>query len=206
MDGDQGKLTEICQLASTNGAKVVVDEAHSTGIHGNKGQGLVAELGLSHQVYACIFTFGKAMGIHGAFVASNPSVIEYIINFSRPFIYTTAPSAFEFISIQESLRLLSQNMALVDQLQHNIQVFSKKIKLKQTYYPQSLSPIQVIMVAGNAKAKEVSNQIKAEGFDVRAILAPTVREGEERLRICIHSFNTENEIIGLAETLNSLLC
>jgi len=205
MDGDKALLSEICDLAERFHAKVIVDEAHSTGIYGKQGDGLVAELNLSNKVYACIFTFGKAMGIHGAFVASSKSVVEYMVNFSRPFIYTTAPSAFEFISIQQSLRFLSQHTEQLISLKKNIGYFSSCLTIKQPERYQSTSPIKVVIVNGNEKAKIVSDQIKAKGFDVRAILSPTVREGEERLRVCIHSFNTQNEIRGLAEALNSIL-
>lgn len=206
MDGDFAPLKELCVLSEKYEAKLVVDEAHSTGVFGKYGAGLVAEWGLTEQVYAVIFTFGKALGIHGACVASNQTVIEYIINYSRPFIYTTAPSSFEFISIQQAFNLLQNSPSLATDLKENILLFNQELKVQRPFRYLSNSAVQVVITSGNQKAKSTSNQLQEMGFDVRPILSPTVREGEERLRICLHSFNSKNEIMGLAHGLNSLLC
>ncbi|KYG72505.1 aminotransferase class I/II-fold pyridoxal phosphate-dependent enzyme [Roseivirga echinicomitans] len=206
MDGDFAPLKALCQLSEKYSAKLIVDEAHSTGVFGKSGAGFVAELGLTEQVYAAIFTFGKAMGIHGACVASNQTVIDYMINYSRPFIYTTAPSAFEFLSIQEAFRFLESKPSLAIALKENISLFNQSLKVQRPSRYLSTSAVQVVITSGNQKAKSTSNELQESGFDVRPILSPTVKEGEERLRICIHSFNSKNEVMGLAHGLNSLLC
>jgi len=206
MDGDFAPLKKLCLLSEKYNAKLVVDEAHSTGVFGNNGAGLVAELGLTEQVYATIFTFGKAMGIHGACVASNQMVIDYIINYSRPFIYTTAPSSFEFIAIQQAFKFLKNTPKLATDLKENITLFNQDLKVQRPARYLSNSAVQVVITSGNQKAKTTSKQLKEMGFDVRPILSPTVREGEERLRICLHSFNSKKEIMSLVHGLNSLLC
>tara|TARA_R110001592_G_scaffold360826_2_gene670029 strand:- start:21 stop:1151 length:1131 start_codon:yes stop_codon:yes gene_type:complete len=206
MDGDFALLKALCQLSEKYDAKLIVDEAHSTGVFGKNGAGLVAELGLTELVYAVIFTFGKAMGIHGACVASNQTVIDYMINYSRPFIYTTAPSAFEFLSIQQAFRFLESKPSLVIDLKENISLFNQALKVQRPPHYLSTSAVQVVITSGNQKAKSTSKQLQEMGFDVRPILSPTVKEGEERLRICIHSFNSKNEVLSLAHGLNSLLC
>ncbi|MGW8121372.1 aminotransferase class I/II-fold pyridoxal phosphate-dependent enzyme [Roseivirga echinicomitans] len=206
MDGDFAPLEALCQLSEKYNAKLIVDEAHSTGVFGNNGAGLVAELGLTEQVYAVIFTFGKAMGIHGACVASNQNVIDYMINYSRPFIYTTAPSLFEFISIQQAFTLLKNTPSLAIDLKENIALFNQELSIQRPTQYQSKSAVQVVITAGNQKAKATSAQLQKMGLDVRPILSPTVREGEERLRLCLHSFNSKKEVMSLAHGLNSLLC
>ncbi|WP_323757812.1 8-amino-7-oxononanoate synthase [Roseivirga sp.] len=206
MDGDFAPLKALCELSGKYGAKLIVDEAHSTGVFAKNGAGLVAELGLTEQVYAVIFTFGKAMGIHGACVASNHTVIDYMINHSRPFIYTTAPSAFEFLSIREAFRFLESKPSLATDLKENISLFNQSLNFQRPPRHLSTSAVQVVITPGNQKAKSTSMQLQESGFDVRPILSPTVKEGEERLRICIHSFNSKNEVMGLVHGLNSLLC
>lgn len=206
MDGDFAPLKALCELSEKYNAKLIVDEAHSTGVFGKNGAGLVAELDLTQQVYAVIFTFGKAMGIHGACIASNQTVIDYMINYSRPFIYTTAPSPFEFLSIRQAFQFLTHHPDLAIRLKENISTFNQALEIQRPPRYLSTSAIQVVITEGNLKAKSTSKQLQEMGFDVRAILSPTVKEGEERLRICLHSFNSKNEVLGLAHALNSLLC
>lgn len=199
MDGDMAPLQEIAEICAQTGCRLIVDEAHSTGIWGLNGAGLVNDLGLADQVFAVVYTFGKGMGIHGAAIASSKTVRDFVINFSRPFIYTTAPSAFEVISIRSAFEYLSQHPSL----QLNIQ---SKIELFNTLMPKYDTPsaIKNIEIGGNDKTKKLSQQLNLSGFDVRPILSPTVKEGTERLRICLHSFNSEEEITLLCDRLSIL--
>lgn len=189
MDGDIAPLTEIIALADRFKAKVIVDEAHSTGVFGENGAGLVSELNLQDKVFAVIYTFGKAMGIHGACIAGSQPLKEFITNFSRPFIYTTAPSTFEVISIKAAFEYLTKQPGLNHSLQEKIKQFNQLL-------PAFCSPsaIKSIVIGGNTKTKEVAQALQEQGFDIRPILSPTVKEGSERLRICLHTFNTEEEI------------
>lgn len=189
MDGDMAPLSEIVSLAKKYKAKVIVDEAHSTGIWGTNGSGLVSELGLQTEVYAVIYTFGKAMGIHGACIAGSSSLKEFIVNFSRPFIYTTAPSPYEVLSIQQAFNYIQDRPELIISLRENIKLFNQLLPVQSTP-----SPIKSIVIGGNAETKALSEKLQNEGFDIRPILSPTVKEGLERLRICLHTFNTEEEI------------
>lgn len=189
MDGDQAPLKEIIRLANEFKAKVIVDEAHSTGVFGQNGSGMISALNLQADVFAVIYTFGKAMGIHGACLASKHITQEFIINYSRPFIYTTAPSPFNAISIKEAFEYLSRNPDLSVNLR-------EKIKKFNALMPRFSSPsaIKSIIVGGNEATKALSKTLQLKGFDVRPILSPTVKEGSERLRICLHTFNSEEEI------------
>jgi 8-amino-7-oxononanoate synthase len=206
MDGDFAPLESLCDLSHQYNAKLIVDEAHSTGIFGGNGAGLVAQLGLTNQVFAVIFTFGKAMGIHGACIASNLQIREYLINFSRPFIYTTAPSDFDFLSIREAFTYLKENPSAQPTVHRHIELFNASLSLDRDARYSSQSAIQVILTPGNESAKNVAQELLEKGFDIRPILSPTVKAGEERLRICLHTFNSTEQVISLTQSLNSLLC
>jgi 8-amino-7-oxononanoate synthase len=201
MDGDKAPLKEMCAIAKKYNACVIFDEAHSTGICGVNGQGLVCEENLSNQVDLRIHTFGKAMGIHGACVVGSKTMIEYLINFSRSFIYTTAFSPHSFFSIHAAFERVQHSTAIIHTLHHSIQQISTGLKSYEGYITSS-SPIQVLKFSDTETVKRVAAAIQAEGFDVRPILSPTVKKGEERLRICVHAFNTDTEIQSLLEILH----
>lgn len=198
MDGDLAPIHDIIELAKAHKAKVIVDEAHSTGIRGTHGSGVIAEFNLQKDIYAVIYTFGKAMGIHGACIAGNMALKQFIINFSRPFIYTTAPSPFEILSIQCAFNFLKGNSHLTHQLEENIKLFNKLL-------PEHGSPsaIKSIVIGGNSRTKQLTEKLQSEGIDVRPILSPTVKEGSERLRICLHAYNTTEEITLLCEHIKT---
>lgn len=199
MDGDMAPLQEIATICKETGARLIVDEAHSTGLWGKDGSGLINDLMLSEEVFAVVYTFGKGMGIHGAAIATSKIAREFMINFSRPFIYTTAPSAFELISIKTAFEFLQTHPSL----QLNIQ---SKIELFNGLQPRHSSPsaIKSIEIGGNRETRLAAEKLQASGFDVRPILSPTVKEGTERLRICLHTFNTEEEIVLLCDQLKAL--
>lgn len=189
MDGDTAPILEIVALSKKYDAKMIVDEAHSTGVLGKHGAGMISELGLQKDVYAVIYTFGKAMGIHGACIAGSKALKEFIINFSRPFIYTTAPSPFEVLSIQSAFTFLKTNVLLISKLKENIKLFNQLLPEHSTP-----SAIKSIVIGGNSSTKKLAEKLQSEGFDIRPILGPTVKEGSERLRICLHTYNTDEEI------------
>lgn len=199
MDGDMAPLVELAELCQTNEARLIIDEAHSTGVFGALGQGLVYELALQQQVFAVIHTFGKAMGVHGASISGSKDLQSYLINFARPFIYTTAPSDFEVFSISEAFSYLAEQPNRQANLHHKISLFKASIE------SDSQTSIHTIMIGGNSRTKQIANELQANGFDIRPILSPTVKEGSERLRICIHSFNSEEEIIRLASLLKTMI-
>jgi 8-amino-7-oxononanoate synthase len=204
MDGDVSCLKEISDLCKKYNANLIVDEAHATGITSNNGKGVVEALGIEKLVFARVHTFGKAMGCHGAIVLGSNLLRDYLINFSRSFIYTTALPIKSLVAINQSYQLLQKSQALINQLQENIDFFKNNILLnKNIRLIESNSPIQCIVVSGNTEVKQIASKIKNAGFDVRPILNPTVAKGSERLRICIHVFNTKDQIAGLVSVINS---
>jgi len=202
MDGDVCPLAELVRLCAPYDAAIIVDEAHSTGLFGPGGRGLVNHLNLQDKITASVYTFGKAMGVHGAFVACHEQVKNYLIIFSRPFIYTTAPDAHAPIGMTESVKLIVENPQWEETLNHNIQYYRKRLN-KNDALP-TYSAIQSFLTPGNAQARQAAQTLTEAGFDIRPILAPTVKEGTERLRIILHRYNTTQEIDTLTELLLSL--
>lgn len=200
MDGDEAPIKAILAICQQYRAALIVDEAHAVGIYGN-GKGLVAKLGLEKEVFARIITFGKAFGVHGAAVLGSIELRDYLINFSRAFIYTTALPLHSIITIKNAHEFLLQNLNRIDQLKELITNFKSQISNFKSQIIYSDSPIQCIVISGNNEVKAMAEKLQQNGFDVKPILSPTVPKGQERLRICLHSFNTKEEIDSLKKIL-----
>ncbi|HEY5826378.1 MAG TPA: pyridoxal phosphate-dependent aminotransferase family protein, partial [Cyclobacteriaceae bacterium] len=180
-------------------AFIILDEAHSTGVLGDGGSGLAVSGNLHIEIAIRIYTFGKAMGVHGACVAGSKELISYLINFARPFIYTTALPMHAIASIDRSFEYVKSHPILQKELKKNIESF-----LLFNNHTRSKSAIQTVLIPGNKRVKSASEYLQKKGFDIRAILSPTVPEGKERLRICLHVFNTKEEIDDLGRVLRDL--
>ncbi len=204
MDGDECPLEGLVALAKQYNAFLMLDEAHSTGLFGINGSGFAVDKNLHDKVDLKVYTFGKAMGIHGACVAGSRDLIDYIINFARQFIFTTALSPHSIAAIDCSFALVSASPKLQQVLKDKIELFTSLTSLHLRNMVKSNSQIQGIIIPGNNAIKQVANQLQAKGFDVRAILSPTVPVGSERLRICLHTFNSDVEIMALVTALKSL--
>lgn len=198
MDGDQCPLNEIIAVCKKFKANIIIDEAHSTGIWGKDGNGLACLLGVENELFARVYTFGKAIGVHGACVVGPKVLIDYLVNFARSFIYTTALPLHSLVSIRCAFNYLKGNLHKQKILEEKINLFRSLFTNKCKSLPIKLidseSAIQALIVPGNEKIKYLAGKINSRGFDVRPILAPTVKEGEERLRICLHTYNSEKEI------------
>lgn len=200
MDGDTAPLIEIADIAQKHNAFLIVDEAHATAVF---GKGMVDTLYLQDKIFAQVVTFGKALGCHGAIILGTDMLRQYLINFSRSFIYTTAAPFHQLASIKAAYQLLKQSSAEGLQLQHLINFFKGNFNNPDITLIASDSAIQCILIKSNEKAKSLATLIQAEGYDVRPILSPTVSQGTERLRICIHTYNTEAEVSGLLAIINN---
>lgn len=193
MDGDEAPLQQITELCEQYQALLIVDEAHAIGIWGNNGEGLVCKYQLQNKVFACIYTFGKALGLHGAAITGSETLRNYLINFSRAFIYSTALPPHSYEQIQFAYQLLPKTER--ENLFQNITYFRNSIpKIKNYPFVESNSQIQGIIIGENTKARLLAEHIYAKGIYAKAILSPTVPVGSERIRICLHTFNTFEEI------------
>jgi 8-amino-7-oxononanoate synthase len=198
MDGDTPRIKQILELTEKYNASLIVDEAHAVGLY---SFGLIDQ-NLQHRIFARIVTFGKALGCHGAIILGSNLLRQYLINFARSFIYTTAAPLHQMAAIKMAYQQLQQSAKEIELLKHNIELFKQKVK--SNHLINSDSAIQCIVLNSNEKAKELAAGLQTAGLDVRAILSPTVPQGSERVRICLHSFNSTNEIILLTDTINSL--
>lgn len=194
-DGSIAPLTEISRLAREYGAHLIVDEAHAVGACGPKGRGLVAEYNLTAHVFAQVTTFGKALGTYGAIVLGNHVLKEALINFATSYIYTTALPFQILAAIKCSYDLFPEMDQERDHLRKLIQMF------RESYPSSSMSHIQSVLIEGNEAVKHAAQAIVKQGFDVRPLMSPTVQRGHEVLRVCLHAFNTEDE---LAQLMNHI--
>jgi len=199
MDGDWVQLTDISNLCKKHHANLIVDEAHATGVF---GKGLVLQQKAENIVFARLHTFGKALGCHGAVVLGSPILKEYLVNYARSFIYTTALPLHSLISIECAHQLLEKSISIQNKLFENISYFRGKIKaLNHSGWLDSHSSIQSLIVPGNNEVRTLCKILQDADMDVRPILSPTVPKGKERIRVCLHSYNTKEEIDLLFETI-----
>lgn len=203
MDGDLAPLSEIVELAMQYNAIVVIDEAHALGVIGKDGKGLVNDLHLQNAPIIRVNTFGKALGCHGAAVLCNEIVHQYLINFCRPFIYSTSLSPQSVSHIFHNYKRL-QNGDNLAQLQQNIHYFNALKSQYNLNFTPSSSAIQCWIVSGNNNVKEKAKILSAKNWDVKPVLSPTVPKGLERIRICLHSFNTPQQINDLIKDIAAL--
>ena len=207
MDGDSPNLENLVNLSTKYNCNLVLDEAHALGVFGENGEGLVQELKLQNQIFARIITFGKALGCHGAAILGSEELKSYLINFARSFIYTTALSPHSVATILIGYQELENQKEAILKLKSNIQFFNQQktiLGLKQLFV-RNKSAIQSAIIPGNENVKYIANQLQENGFDVKAILSPTVPEGQERLRFCLHSYNSQKEIADVLQLLSTFV-
>jgi 8-amino-7-oxononanoate synthase len=202
MDGDSPDLVNFLKLCNTYNAYSIVDEAHAIGIFGNKGEGLIQKLGLENLVFARLVTFGKALGHHGAAFLGSPELKEFLINFSRSFIYTTALPPHSLATIIAAYAELPKTEN-IETLHQNIEHFKSEIRKLgiQHHFINSHSPIQCCIISGNERVNSVAKSLQEHGFEVKPIRSPSVPIGRERLRFCLHSYNSPEEISEVLQLL-----
>lgn len=215
MDGDSPNLVQLSQICKKNKAFLIVDEAHSVGVFGENGSGIVQKLDLQNAVFARIITFGKAVGCHGAVILGSEKLQQYLVNFARSLIYTTGLSPHSLATIKMAYNEMLKQVQHKEKLKENIDFFKSEIKRLKMYalpkekkskrqwgFIESNSAIHCCVIAGNKKVKLISEQLQEKGFDVRAILSPTVKENQERLRFCLHRYNSSQEISEVLQLLS----
>ncbi len=199
MGGALAPLKEVQQLCADYGARLVVDEAHATGVVGERGQGLVQTANLQEQTFARVHTFGKALGCHGSAILGSQALKDYLINFSRPLIYTTALPPHSLMAIDCAYHFLDENPQHVNELNLTIDYFTHQAD--HPSFIKSPSPIQGFKTPGNHAVLDLANRLQQQGLDVRPMRHPTVPLGSEQIRICLHRFNTRQEINHLLQCL-----
>lgn len=193
MDGDEAPLLDIVSLREKyKNVFVIVDEAHAIGVFGKKGAGLCQVYGIEEQCFARVYTYGKAMGCHGAAIVGSNDLRNYLINFARSFIYTTALPIHSVAAISAAYDLLEDNTQQ-NQLQNNIAYFIESVKHINGFI-KSKSAIQCMLLHSNQKAMALENALLKQSILCKAVKSPTVKAGTERIRFCLHAYNTKEEI------------
>ena len=205
MDGDSPDLPNLMELCKEYGCKLILDEAHA--IRGiNEAIVDPGSIGFQEEViFARIVTFGKAMGVQGAAILGSAPLKSYLLNFARSFIYTTALPPMTVASILTVIQDATSEefKKQKENLKENIMIFTRQVRNLElnNYFIPSASAIHCCVIPGNTSVKKIADVLQKNGFDVRPILSPTVPEGEERLRFCLHAYNTHNEILEVLSIL-----
>lgn len=202
MDGDWAPLPELSAAAQAKGAWLMVDDAHGFGVLGAQGGGIVEHFGLAQdQVQVLVGTLGKAFGTAGAFVAGSDELIETLIQFARPYIYTTSqPPAIACASLQ-SLQLLTQESWRREHLQQLIQRFREGVQSIGLALIDSHTPIQPLLLGSSERALQLSAFLRERGILVGAIRPPTVAVGSARLRVTLSAAHSLDQVDRLLEGL-----
>jgi 8-amino-7-oxononanoate synthase len=196
MDGDSPDLKAMARWCEKNNFYWILDEAHGT--FAGQGRGMAVERGIEEFVFARLVTFGKAIGGHGACVLGSEELKDYLINFARPLIYTTAlpPGQLRFLEAIHQVREGQEGEERAKTLADRISYFREGVHQRHldSLVSTNASPIQWVSTPGEDAVLALAERYRVEGFDIRAIRPPTVPQGRERLRICLHAFNTEEQI------------
>ncbi|PGH17408.1 hypothetical protein AJ80_04864 [Polytolypa hystricis UAMH7299] len=217
MDGDFAPIKDILNimedLLPRQNGYMIVDEAHSTGVFGPRGAGIVQELGVQDRVFLRMHTFGKALGSHGAIVLCSQLTRDYMINYSRSLIYTTAMPLPSLVSIRTAYELMDQGETISSQSQLQSRISHVQTLFaaaKSTHANPSLlrvrhHPRSPIFSLQTPFALELAGFVQQEGMTVRAIRPPTVPKGTDRVRVCLHAKNTEAELERLVKVVEGWL-
>ena len=201
MDGDVAPLWEIVDLKDRFGAWLFLDEAHGVGVLGAGGRGLAEASGVEGRIEVQMGTLGKALGAHGAYIAGNRHLRDFLINRARSFIYSTAPPAPVAAAAAKAVEILggAEGASLMRSLWRNIRNLGTALGIPE--FPSAIVPI---IVGAESAAMAAAANLLASGFLVPAIRFPTVARGAARLRVTVSAAHTEDEIASLAKVLKTL--
>lgn len=203
MDGDLAPLPELLALAERHDAWLIVDDAHGFGVLGAQGRGALAHFGLGSERLICMGTLGKAAGVSGAFVAAHPTIVEWLVQSARAYIYTTAAPPALAHALLASLRLIggteggerrAQLHRLVQRLRAGLGALIAARPELCWRLADSATPIQPLIVGNNDAALRLSAALDAAGLWVPAIRPPTVPIGTARLRITLSAAHEEGDV------------
>jgi 8-amino-7-oxononanoate synthase len=201
MDGDAAPLAEIVALAERHGARVVVDEAHATGVVGPGGRGLVAALGLEDRVDVTIGTLSKALGSYGAFVCCSERMATFLVNRARTLIFSTALPPASVAAAREALAIVREDPAIVARLHTNGDVLRAALTEQGFDVAAGQTPIVPLVIGDPAEAMAVCEAALRGGVFAQAIRPPTVPEGTSRLRLVAMATHSEDDLRSAATTL-----
>lgn len=202
MDGDIAPLDKLYELGKEYNALLMVDDAHSTGVLGN-GRGTAHHFGLT-DVDVQLGTLSKALGSVGGYVAGRKELIEYLVNYSRSFIFSTALSPADIGAALEALNIVKNEPLVVKQLNENTAYMANKLQSMGIECDDE-TPIFPIIVGDNERALSLAHELEARGIIITAIRPPTVPVGESRLRMTVTAAHIQEQLDYVANTLRDLL-
>jgi len=205
MDGDIAELQELVGLKKKHDAFLIVDDAHGMGVLGKEGSGALEEDGLEKEVDLITGTLSKSLGCLGGFVSGSETVINYLINHARPFIFATALPPLVCAAALEGLRIIRSQPELRKKLWSNIHYFKSVLSEKGIKLPAITSAIFSIIIGEEKEALKVSQQLAEMGYLVPAVRYPAVSKGKARLRVTVSACHDERQIEGFAAALSSIL-
>jgi 8-amino-7-oxononanoate synthase len=202
MDGDLAPLREIVELKNRFGAWLFLDEAHGVGVLGERGRGLADALGLAEEVEIQMGTFGKALGVAGAYICGRASLRDYLLNRARSFIFSTAPPPSVAMAARAAVELLNSNEGeiLVARLREVRGTLAELLR-----FPGADSAIFPVLVGDERKAMAVSERLRKAGYFVPAVRFPTVAAGSARLRITVTAAHTREHLENFVRALEQAL-
>jgi 8-amino-7-oxononanoate synthase len=207
MDGTIAPLPELIALAKNYEAKIIIDDAHGIGVLGKQGRGtLEHHQQKSDDITMLMASFGKGFGGQGAFVAGNDLLIEYLLQFARGYIYSTALSPALAEANRVSLNLIKHESWRRQHLQNLINTFSSHANQLGLEFAKSATPIQILILRDTTKTLKIAEALKQKGMLVGAIRPPTVAPNSARLRINLSVHHNEQDVLHLLNTLSALLC
>ncbi|MCP4325133.1 MAG: 8-amino-7-oxononanoate synthase, partial [Alteromonadales bacterium] len=206
MDGDTAPIHELVKQTKSKNSWLMIDDAHGLGVLGKNGKGSVVEAGLKNsdlQIYMA--TFGKALGVSGAFVSGSKQFIDYLTNFSKPYIYTTGlPPAMAY-TISCAAKTAETEQWRRDKLNDSITLFKTLALQNGISLSGSNSAIQPLIIGESEKSLLVAQKLKALGFWVTAIRPPTVPKNTARLRITLTTSHEAEDIKAIIHAISTIL-
>jgi len=205
MDGDAAPLTEIVALKKKYGAWLMVDEAHATGLYGAKRRGLAEEQGLAGQIEIQMGTLGKALGASGGYICGSRTLIDFLINRARSFIFTTAPVPATAAAATAAIALVQSNAGEERRklLWQRVGELRAKLTIPDSQLPGTIIPIHV---GDESKALQLAGKLRARGLFIPAVRYPTVARGAARLRVTLTAGHTSDDIAHLFSALKTGGC
>lgn len=195
MDGDQGPWRELATLAAQSGNWLMIDDAHGLGVLGPQGRGTLAAQGVAPaSVHIQMGTFGKALGVAGAFVGGSRELVEYLVNFARHYVYSTHMPAAQACAVSKSIALVRGADEARARLARLIVRFRQGAAALGWPLGASYTPIQPLLVGESAAALQLAERLRALGLWVTAIRPPTVPVGTARLRITLSAAHSEQDV------------
>ncbi len=214
MDGDRVPLRELVDLKKRFGALLLLDEAHAVGVVGPNGRGLATEEGVAREVDVQMGTLSKALGVSGGYICGSRSLIDWLVNRARSFIFSTAPppafaaaamAALEFLESQEGEKRRQLLWQRIKTLRESLPRAFHHVERSMTDPMKNGSAIHPWIVGDEQAALDLSRSLQDEGFLVPAIRYPTVAKGSARLRIAISAAHSESQVRALCAALDRLI-